>query len=75
MSKRGIREQFLRAQVDGNRKALEIHRKQLEVGKINVLPVLQVQARTIGSEVLLVRIRNERLAQRVDLHLALGGSF
>ena len=69
------REQFLRAQVDGNRKALEIHRKQLEVGMINALPVLQVQARFVGSQVLLTRIRNERLAQRVDLHLALGGSF
>jgi hypothetical protein len=37
--------------------------------------VLQVQSRTLGSEVLLLRIRNERLSQRVDLHLALGGSF
>ena len=69
------REQFLRAQVDGNRKAFDIQRKQLEVGKINALPVLQVQARYVGSQVLLTRIRNERLAQRVDLHLALGGSF
>ena len=69
------REQFLRAQVDGNRSALEIQRKQLEVGKINALPVLQVQARYVGSQVLLLRMRNERLAQRVDLHLALGGSF
>ena len=62
-------------QVANNRKALAIHRKKLEVGQISALPVLQVQARLIGSEVLLLRVRNQRLAQRTDLHLALGGSF
>jgi NodT family efflux transporter outer membrane factor (OMF) lipoprotein len=71
----GEREQFLAAQAASNRKALAIHRKKLEVGQISALPLLQVQARLIGSEVLLLRVRNERLAQRVDLHLALGGSF
>ncbi len=69
------REQFLSAQVEANRKALEIHRRQLEVGKITTLPVLQVLARYVGSQVLLTSVRNQRLAQRVDLHLALGGSF
>ena len=69
------RELFLAAQVAGNRRALDVHRKQLQVGMITALPVLQVQARYVGSQVLLTRIRNERLAQRVDLHLALGGSF
>ncbi len=71
----GEREQFLAAQVESNRKALAIHRKKLEVGQISALPVLQVQARLVGSEMLLTRVRNERLAQRTDLHLALGGSF
>jgi len=71
----GERELFLRAQVEGNHRALEIYRKQLEVGKIAALPVLQVQARYVGSRVLLTRMRNERLAQRVALHMALGGSF
>ena len=71
----GERERFLAAQVDSNRKALDIHRKKLEVGQISALPLLQVQARLIGSEVLLLRVRSERLTQRTDLHLALGGSF
>ena len=69
------REDFLRAKVEANRNAYELHRRQLQVGAISALPVLQVQARYLGSEVLLTRVRNERLAQRVDLHLALGGSF
>jgi NodT family efflux transporter outer membrane factor (OMF) lipoprotein len=71
----GEREDFLALQVENNRKALAIHRKQLEVGMIGALPVLQVRTRYVGSQVLLTRVRNERLAQRVDLHLALGGSF
>jgi hypothetical protein len=37
--------------------------------------VLQIQGKWIGARIGLVRIKNERLAQRVNLHLALGGSF
>jgi len=29
----------------------------------------------IGARIALLRVRNERLAQRIDLHLALVGSF
>ena len=34
-----------------------------------------MQARVLGARASLIRIRDERLAVRVDLHLALGGSF
>ncbi len=34
-----------------------------------------MQARTLNSRISLLRIKNARLAQRVDLHLALGGAF
>ena len=69
------REQFLESQVTSEARALEVYRKQFEVGQISILPLLQVQARYIGSQVVLTRIQNERLALRIDLHLALGGSF
>ncbi|MCP5518003.1 MAG: efflux transporter outer membrane subunit [Verrucomicrobiales bacterium] len=69
------REQFVAAQAESNRRAFEILRKQLETGKISALPVLQVQAQYVGAQIVLTRLRNQRLAQRVDLHLALGGSF
>jgi multidrug efflux system outer membrane protein len=69
------REQLIAAQLEANSKAVAIFKMQLEVGKIAALPVLQVEARYVGSQVLMTRIRNQRLAQRVDLHLALGGSF
>jgi hypothetical protein len=34
-----------------------------------------MQSRWIGARIALLHVRNERLAQRIDLHLALGGSF
>ena len=69
------RQRFLERVVGENEKALEIAQLQYEVGKIDLLSVLQLQARVIGARTSLIRVRNERLAQRVNLHLALGGSF
>ena len=69
------RETFLAAAVENNKSALEIANTQYEVGQIDFLSVLQLQARTLNSRISLIRIKNARLAQRVDLHLALGGSF
>ncbi len=69
------RETFLAAAVENNKSALDIANTQYEVGQIDFLSVLQLQARTLNSRISLIRIKNARLAQRVDLHLALGGSF
>lgn len=69
------REVFLQQSADSNFKAYELALVQYEVGKIDLLSVLQMQTRWIGARVGLIRIKNERLAQRVNLHLALGGSF
>ena len=55
--------------------ALGITKTQYDVGQVDFLSVLQLQARTLNSQTTLIRIKNARLAQRVDLHLALGGSF
>ena len=48
---------------------------QFEAGKLDVLSVLQMQDRVIDARIAQISIRNQRLSQRVDLHLALGGSF
>ena len=48
---------------------------QYDVGKIDLLSTLQMQARVVGARIALVNIRNEQLITRVNLHLALGGSF
>jgi NodT family efflux transporter outer membrane factor (OMF) lipoprotein len=69
------REDFLSSVVQDNTRAYEASKTQYDVGKIDMLSLLQMQARVLGSRAALVHIRNARLAQRVDLHLALGGSF
>ncbi len=69
------REGFLADAVGNNETALGSTQIQYDVGQVDFLSVLQLQARTLNSQISLIRIKNARLAQRVDLHLALGGSF
>ncbi len=69
------RQELLEFAVEDSMKAYDIAKTQYEVGAIGVLDVLQMQARTLNSRIALVRLKNQRLAQRIDLHLALGGSF
>jgi outer membrane protein TolC len=69
------REALLEGTVKQNQEALRIARARYDAGAIEVLEVLQIQARTNLSKAGLIDMRNRRLAERADLHLALGGSF
>ncbi|MGD8838760.1 MAG: TolC family protein [Gammaproteobacteria bacterium] len=69
------REEVLAAAVDNNAAALSAARAQYDAGATEILSVLRMQARALGSRISLIRIENARLAQHVDLHLALGGDF
>jgi NodT family efflux transporter outer membrane factor (OMF) lipoprotein len=69
------REEYLQTVLSENDKALELAKTQYEVGKTDLLSVLQIQARVVGARIALVNVRNDRLVQRTNLHLALGGSF
>jgi multidrug efflux system outer membrane protein len=55
--------------------ALRLDRLRYDVGATDLLHVLQLQARQLDSQFALVGIRNDRLANRIALHLALGGGF
>ena len=46
-----------------------------QAGSIDALPMLQVQAEQIASQASVVRLQNAQLSNRINLHLALGGSF
>ncbi|MEO8353676.1 MAG: RND transporter, partial [Chthoniobacteraceae bacterium] len=50
-------------------------RLKYEGGAIDFLQLLQLQAAQIASQVQVIKLRNAQLANRIDLHLALGGSF
>jgi outer membrane protein TolC len=58
------REGFLASATDNNFKAYELGKVQYDVGRIDLLSLLQMQTRWLGARVGLIRIQNERLAQR-----------
>ncbi len=55
--------------------AVRLGRMKYDAGAIDLLSLLQLQTAQIVSQVQVVKMRNARLANRIDLHLALGGSF
>lgn len=69
------RETFLRAALGNNRAAYGLSSKRYDVGEIELLNLLQMQMRWIGSRISHISIQNQQLSQRINLHLALGGSF
>jgi len=42
---------------------------------VNILSVLEAQRRANNARASMIRLRNQRLQNRIDLHLALGGDF
>ncbi len=69
------REEFLRQVLTESTEALRVAQVQFDVGKVDFLLVLQQQGQVVAAKVNLLNIQDQRLQQRVDLHLALGGSF
>jgi multidrug efflux system outer membrane protein len=69
------REQFLNDVVANDFEAFKIEMIRYEEGATDLLSVSLIQSRWVASRIALLRIQNERLAQRINLHLALGGSF
>ena len=55
--------------------ALRIGGLQYEAGMTDMLSVLQLQERLIGAQEELIKLHDAQLANRIELHLALGGSF
>lgn len=69
------REMLLGEVCQDNQAALELAQAQFESGAIELLDILEMQSRLIQSRAALISIRNARLAERVNLHLAIGGDF
>jgi outer membrane protein TolC len=66
---------YLETAVAENQQAYDLAQVQYNVGKADFLNVLELQNRWIGSRMAFLNIRRLQLAERVNLHLALGGSF
>lgn len=69
------RDQILTRAVRENERALELATVRYRVGTIDLRGVRQQQLALYSSRIALLRMQSERLVQRVNLHLALGGSF
>ena len=76
-SETALRErQAILEQVAGDsRRSMELATVQYKIGSIDLRSVLQEELRLYNTLLTLVQIHRERLVQRVNLHLALGGGF
>ena len=71
----GRREAVLRRAVAENQTALEFAQQRFKVGSGDMRAVSQQQLALFGATSALLRVQSERLVQRVNLYLALGGGF
>jgi multidrug efflux system outer membrane protein len=55
--------------------AVRVAELRYRAGSMDLLSVLQLQEGQIQSQTYLIKLRNSQLANRINLHLALGGSF
>jgi NodT family efflux transporter outer membrane factor (OMF) lipoprotein len=68
-------QQYLEAVLAQDTEALRLGRLRFTAGATDLLDVLQLQTRQLNTRFELIGVRNDRLATRVALHLALGGGF
>ena len=69
------REQILAQTLADNQRALEIVQTQFKVGSTDLRFVTQRQLALTAAQSALIRVQAEQRVQRMNLHLALGGSF
>jgi multidrug efflux system outer membrane protein len=69
------RETMLRQVMTDQQRGLELARTRYRIGRDDLRPVQQQQLSVNSARLALLRVQSEQLAQRTNLHLALGGSF
>jgi NodT family efflux transporter outer membrane factor (OMF) lipoprotein len=69
------RESMLRQVLTDHERVLELAKTNYRVGSGDLRAVQQQQVEVHAAQLALLRVQSEQLAQRVNLHLALGGSF
>lgn len=71
----GQREELLGSGVQASRRALELAQVRYRVGSGDLRAVQEQQLALYAAQVTLLRVQAEKLVQRINLHLALGGGF
>lgn len=71
-----LQEKFLNSEIKNAEQAeRQANREYTEGINPNILSVLEAQRRANNARSAIIRLRNQRLQNRFDLHLALGGDF
>jgi outer membrane protein TolC len=68
-------QRYLESVLAQDSEALRLGRLRYDAGATDLLHVLQLQARQLDTRFDLIGVRADRLANRIALHLALGGGF
>jgi outer membrane protein TolC len=66
---------YIESAVRDHSEAVRVASRRYKAGSMDLLSVLQLQESQIQSQADLIKLRNAQLANRINLHLALGGSF
>lgn len=69
------RETMLRQVLADHQRVLELAQTNYRIGSGDLRAVQQQQVNVHSAQLALLRVQSEQLAQRIKLHLALGGSF
>ncbi len=69
------REKYLLLAVNSNQRALQLEQQSYEIGKTDLRSVSRQQLDLFASQISLLRIQSEKIAQRINLYLALGGNM
>jgi len=69
------RERILTAQLADSQRAVELARTRYKVGSADLRVVEQRELVLNANRSVLLRVQAEQRVQRINLHLALGGSF
>jgi multidrug efflux system outer membrane protein len=69
------RESALGDMVSASGDSIKLGRDQLDQGQADMFTVLRLAGENLAAKVALTQIRASRLRERVNLHLALGGTF
>lgn len=69
------RKEYLKIAEEENYKAYEMTKKQYEIGQGSLLDVLNIQKKWISAKIAKLDVDSKLLINRVNIHLALGGSF
>jgi len=69
------RAQLLQRIVADNQRALDLVQESYRIGKTDLRSVQQQQLNLFAARLTQLRVQSDQLSQRVNLHLALGGSF